>query len=89
MEKKMIAKTLKSGQVAYGICSSIQDLSCKYQVWAKTKGLTAKESLACFIAGNYEGLKTYYGDYTFNEVEEIIKTGFAKFEGQIPDLSDY
>jgi hypothetical protein len=61
-------------------------LCAKFQIWARTQGLTDLESLACFNRGVISFLAL---ELLTNHKEESDK-GFKKLEGvDIPELSDF
>jgi len=86
MEKKLTKVTLASGQVASGTVLNEAQLSAKYQIWARTKGVSEKISLACWVVNQPEKHKRYFGN---EDVASLAKVGFEMTAGEIPDLTEF
>lgn len=86
MTKKMLYYTLPMFGVTFkGLAYNTTQLSAKFQIWARQYAITDEESLALWIAGDYD-MKTYFKSE--EECVAIATSAFPKLPAIITETID-
>jgi acyl-ACP thioesterase len=77
--KEQMSKTLRCGITVSGEVYALAQLSAKFQIKARDYKLTDSESLAVWIDGDKEKVKTYFGS-RIDDYHRDLESGKTKLQ---------
>lgn len=81
MQKFLLWKTLKNGQVVKSHCYGFSQLFARFQIWAEQFGVTDSESLAAFVCDDRAVALSYFK--TVNECKQLAVNAFYKLRNAV------